>query len=897
MPDPHSAGVTLPTLVMTGGPLDGTTYPLARTSKDVILGSGMDADVQIMLGNVEPHHARLTFTPAGLSIGDAGSATGTFVNGEKVEDSQELQEGDRICLGPPGAKGSAKLVVRIPAVLAAAAAPVAESATPFFEAEAAPLIIDDGDQPQLALEGDASPPPSAPAPPPPPPGDEEPPTGEEILAAEEVFVDDVPAGPLPATAEPPDDATGALFDDPLPPSATPPAGDGAPGPPPPPPPPAAPPAPSPAEAADPPAAAPLTAPPPEADYQTEPPSLPIEEALDTETPLAPAPRPSPTRARSRGRGRRGGRRSRRGSVPVVPILGALAVIALLGAAGWWFFLRATPPTLAAVNPPTVESGQPAILTGDSFAAEPGANTVLFGGQQATVSAATESQLTVVVPDGLGNAATVPVVVTTPTGSSAPVSVTLLRKPRVIALEPDVALSGESIVIRGERLAAPVSVTIGSLPAEIAEATDDTVRVVVPELSLPEGQKAEVVVTSGDTAATPAELFIGRLPLVLEISPANGEVGESVVVTGRGFAPQPGENAVTFGGTPALVLAAAPTELTVVAPATASGASPDVPVVVTAGGRSSGDHTRFTTRRMTTSTFRPRFFAAPVTEYPEEPLVFVSTQLGPVLLLGGPGDSTSTAVRAAEAATTLNNLVAAAASREVEVELRDNPPSVGVAGEPGPLLVATPADAAAYAKPWEGGARSGPRLSPRTVARHWAAILQDYVDLFLYRRRPLEVLALSPRGEVFKGIYGESARRAPDGSGVATGIVYPTSERMATALRAAALVPSGGNARPEVAVEGRWSGQLEAPETGSYRFEARFERGGGGLAGSLTAWRGEIEARSPLRDIRYRGRTLRFTAELQGAALEFEGELDDTRISGTARRQGRSPATFTMNYVE
>jgi pSer/pThr/pTyr-binding forkhead associated (FHA) protein len=875
---------------MTGGPLDGTTYPLARTPKDVVLGSGMDADVQIMLGNVEAHHARLTFTPSGLSIGDAGSATGTFVNGEKVEDSQDLQEGDRICLGPPGAKGSAKLVVRIPAGFGATAAPVAESTSPFLEAEAAPLIIDDGDQPQLALEVGDLPPTSAPAPPPPPAAEQGPPTGEQILAAE--VVDDNAAPPLTAPVAPPDAAKGALFDEPLPPSPAPPARTGAPGPPPPPPPPAAPPPPPPpAEAA-----APLTAPPPEADYQTEPPSLPIEEALDTESPMAP-PRPSPTRTRSRGRGRRGGRRSRRGTLPIVPILGALAVVALLGAAGWWFFLRATPPTLAAVNPTTVESGQPATLTGDSFATEPGANTVLFGAQPATVSAATESQLTVVVPDGLGNASTVPVVVTTPTGSSRPVSVTLLRKPRVLALEPDVALAGESIVIRGERLAAPVSVTIGNLPAEIAEATEETVRVVVPELALPEGQKAAVVVKSGDTAATPAELFIGRLPLVMEISPESGEVGESVVVTGRGFAPQPEGTTVTFGGTPALVLASAPTELTVVAPATIGGASPDVPVIVTVDGRASSDNARFTTKRMTTSTFRPRFFAAPVTEYPGESLVFVSTQLAPVLLLGGPGGSTSTAVRAAEAATALNNLVAAAASKRIEIELRDNPPSVGMAGEPGPLLVATPADAAAYARPWEPGARSGPRLSPRTVARHWAAILQDHVDLFLYRRRPLETLALSPRGEVFKEIYGESARRAPDGTGVATGIVYPTSARMAAALRAAALVPSGGNARREVAVEGRWSGVLEAADTGAYRFEARFERDGGGLAGSITAWRGEIEARSPLRNIRYRGHTLDFTADLHGTALEFEGELDDARISGTAQRPGRSAATFSMTYVE
>ena len=106
--------VSVPTLVMTGGPLDGTSYPLPLTGGEAIVGSSMDAGVQIMLGNVEPFHARVVLTPAGLAIEDAGSATGTFVNGEKVEARHALQDGDRVCLGPPGAKGSAKLLVLLP---------------------------------------------------------------------------------------------------------------------------------------------------------------------------------------------------------------------------------------------------------------------------------------------------------------------------------------------------------------------------------------------------------------------------------------------------------------------------------------------------------------------------------------------------------------------------------------------------------------------------------------------------------------------------------------------------------------------------------------------------------------------------------------------------------------
>src|SRR5512135_153711 len=113
---------------MNGGPLDGTEYPLPLSGKPLVLGSSMDADVQILLGNIEAAHAFVTFTGEELVLADAGSATGTFVNGEKVEGERALQDGDRICLGPPGAKGSAKLLLRLPASSSAGTAPARSSA-------------------------------------------------------------------------------------------------------------------------------------------------------------------------------------------------------------------------------------------------------------------------------------------------------------------------------------------------------------------------------------------------------------------------------------------------------------------------------------------------------------------------------------------------------------------------------------------------------------------------------------------------------------------------------------------------------------------------------------------------------------------------------------------------
>ncbi len=152
MADDQPDRVSVPTLVMTGGPLDGTEYPLPLTGGETILGSSMDAGIQIMLGNVEPFHARVLFTGDGLAIEDVESATGTFVNGEKVEGQRPLQEGDRVCLGPPGAKGSAKLVVRLPG--SASPALAADAAAPALS-EAQPDAPAFGEAPSFAEEGPA----------------------------------------------------------------------------------------------------------------------------------------------------------------------------------------------------------------------------------------------------------------------------------------------------------------------------------------------------------------------------------------------------------------------------------------------------------------------------------------------------------------------------------------------------------------------------------------------------------------------------------------------------------------------------------------------------------------------------------------------------------------------
>jgi pSer/pThr/pTyr-binding forkhead associated (FHA) protein len=829
--DSQSGGVSLPTLILTGGPLDGTEFPLRMTSRDVSIGSSGGSDIQIALGNVDPLHAQLTFGEAGLTISDIGSATGTFLNGERVEDDAPLQDGDRICLGPPGAKESAKLLVRLPGAATAAtpasAAPAASGGPHFLDSEPGPVLLGSEGAPPVSLSEEAPWPPPAeppsaatspvPASPPAPPEEAE----QPFLSAEDVVVDGSAVGPpLGADEVPQDDA---LFAAPLPPVATRPTPP--PPPPPAPPPAAAPPPPHPSRAEE-----PLTAPPPD-----EPPP-PAEIPQLVEEPPPAVPPPPPRLAAPAPRGRRPVRRGRKSSPPVIPIVGAALLLLALGAGGWWFFLRPTPAEAPA--PPR--------------------------GPQAAAPAAAPA--------------------TAPTSSEA------------LHIEPDVALPGQAIEIRGQLPTGPVSVTIGGETAEVGETTAEFIRIVVPRLSLPAGQTVQVVAKVGSTTLPPLDLILGRLPLVLKITPPSGSTGDQVVLTGRGFDPQPAANAVTFGGAPALVLTASPTELTVVAPAPKTVGLPETPVIVSTGGRTSASDHNFSMTRSATSSFVPRFFAAPVTEYPGEDLAFVSTEIGPVLLLGGAEAGRSAATRAAEISSQLDQLVARARTRRVSFELRGRPEAVAVAGETGSLLAATAEDAAAYARDWGGGGRRGPRLTPAAITRYWRAILEDYFDLFLYRERPLEVASLDSRHRVFLNIYAEAARRSGS-PGVPTSIVSPPSESMGEALRRAALVPAGGPAREEIAVEGRWQGTLEDPTTGSRRFEVSFDPAGKGLDGTIKTWRGSLELSSPLRDISFGGGTLRFTTDLQGTAHHFEGTLHDTTITGTATREGRPPVPFTVDLVE
>jgi pSer/pThr/pTyr-binding forkhead associated (FHA) protein len=83
-------------LVMFRGEGERRTFPLSRNI--VIVGRREDCDLRIPLGDVSRKHCRIVVED-GLRIQDLGSSNGTYVNNQRVQET-DLNPGDVIRIGP-----------------------------------------------------------------------------------------------------------------------------------------------------------------------------------------------------------------------------------------------------------------------------------------------------------------------------------------------------------------------------------------------------------------------------------------------------------------------------------------------------------------------------------------------------------------------------------------------------------------------------------------------------------------------------------------------------------------------------------------------------------------------------------------------------------------------------
>jgi hypothetical protein len=594
------------------------------------------------------------------------------------------------------------------------------------------------------------------------------------------------------------------------------------------------------------------------------------------------------------------------SVPSIPrAVWLVAAILLLAAAGWFGYRRLRPPrpALTALAPSQAEPRQSLVLTGSGFDAEPRGNAVRVGAHAAVVTSASPTQITVTMPADVDSVASpdVPVTVQTRGGTSNPLFVRVRRLPRGLKLESDVALPGAEVAVVGQNLdVKPLSVRVAGIPTEVTAADAGSARFRVPTaVPFEEGRSVSVIVQVGADSSPALSLLLGRLPLIAEVSPRSGQAGDRVTLRGRGFAPDAAGNVLTFGPEPSLVLAASETEIVAIVPHVQAGAGErDLPLLLKARGAASSGGRTFALQRPSAATFVPRFFAAPVPEDPAGGRVFVSTALGPVLLLSGRDEAPSVAERAVRAAAALN----AAFGSRVPLELRESPaPAVVARGSSAPVVNATPADVAALAPPVVPAAAAA-RVTPRALAAHWTAVLQDMQALFVERQRPVRVVQTSPRGKVLLELYAEAERLGGPGAGVPNRLVEPLPFAVARAFREMTLsVPTQGQATTAAAaVAGTWRGVMEEDGIGERPMQLRLQMDAGRLSGAITTRAGALGMEIPVHDLVYDKGVLSFRTTSGAAARRYRATLQGATLAGTihaAEPKDLQVGRFTLRYTE
>ncbi|WP_328391248.1 IPT/TIG domain-containing protein [Nocardia sp. NBC_00416] len=227
------------------------------------------------------------------------------------------------------------------------------------------------------------------------------------------------------------------------------------------------------------------------------------------------------------------------------------------------------------NQGSTAGGTTVTITGTNLA---GATAVRFGAKSATITANTPTSVTSVSPSGVG---TVPVTVTTPGGTSNPLSFFYIGPPFKSGLSPvsGVTAGGNTVTITGIGLATATSVAFGANTATPTVVNDGVLTVVVPA-GAAEGSVGVSVTTAGGSSNGLSYTYVDA-PTLGTPAPASGPASGGTAVTIPGTDLTTTES-VTFDGVLAPFSVLSDAALVAVTPPGTVGA---VDIVVTTTGGS------------------------------------------------------------------------------------------------------------------------------------------------------------------------------------------------------------------------------------------------------------------------------------------------------------------------
>ncbi len=153
-------------------------------------------------------------------------------------------------------------------------------------------------------------------------------------------------------------------------------------------------------------------------------------------------------------------------------------------------------------------------------------------------------------------------------------------PILTSFSPTSAKQGDTITIKGKELGLLSEVRFGGVPAASFNIVSDTLIKAIVGF----GTSGKVKIIASNGSADSAEGFIFNAipaPKILSLSPASGQIGSSIIISGNNFSSVLSENIVYFGAVKASVTAATVNSLTVTVPVAGS----YLPVSVTVNGLS------------------------------------------------------------------------------------------------------------------------------------------------------------------------------------------------------------------------------------------------------------------------------------------------------------------------
>lgn len=203
-----------------------------------------------------------------------------------------------------------------------------------------------------------------------------------------------------------------------------------------------------------------------------------------------------------------------------------------------------PPTISSFSPTSAQVGAPVTIHGTNFSTTPANNAVYFGFPQATVTAATATQLTVIVPDGATTNSPISVIVNGLVGfSSGNFSLPIAT---ISSFSPTAGNFGTSVTISGQNfstIAAANKIYFNGTLASVTAATSTQLTTSVPNLA--HSGPISITIDQQGSASSSSFQVNWAQPSTTQITPTSGVVGTWVTVTGQNFDPTPNDTTVTF----------------------------------------------------------------------------------------------------------------------------------------------------------------------------------------------------------------------------------------------------------------------------------------------------------------------------------------------------------------